>query len=61
MLVKLILKETHTQTEMAVTGQQQDGAGGCDEFGSLGEGIGLWLADLSGEDTFQFSRVKSQL
>lgn len=54
MLVKLILKETHTQTEMAVTGQQQDGAGGCDGFGSLGEGIGLWFADLSGEDTFQF-------
>lgn len=43
MLVTLILKETHTQTEMAVTGYQQDDAVGCDGFGSTGEAVGSGL------------------
>lgn len=43
MLVNLILKETHIQTERAVTGQQQDAAMGCDGFGSTGEALGSGL------------------
>lgn len=46
---------------MAVTGQQQDNAGECDRFRSLGEAAGLWFAGISGEDTFQFFRIKCHL
>lgn len=40
---------------------RQDGTRRCDEHGSLEKGLGSGFADLTGEDTLQFSRRNSHM
>lgn len=59
MPVNLILKETHTQTEMAATGQHSKRVLGM--WWVREPSWRLWFADVSGEDMFQFFRIKCHL